>query len=109
MLYTDTRDSSVKVNFRTAVLNGMNASTGGLYIPVEFPKLDKSFTDRNTDPSFRDVAFEMAKPYVKDEIPDNDLESIISDCYPFTSQVVPIDPTTYVLELFHTDLFVSDL
>ena len=101
MLYTDTRDSSVKVNFRTAVLNGMNASTGGLYIPVEFPKLDKSFTDRNTDPSFRDVAFEMAKPYVKDEIPDNDLESIISDCYPFTSQVVPIDPTTYVLELFH--------
>ena len=43
----------------------------------------------------------MAKPYVKDEIPDNDLEAIISDCYPFTSQVVPIDPTTYVLELFH--------
>lgn len=101
MVYTDTRDSSVKVNFRTAVLNGMNASTGGLYIPVEFPKLDKSFTDRNTDPSFRDVAFEMAKPYVKDEIPDNDLEAIISDCYPFTSQVVPIDPVTYVLELFH--------
>lgn len=101
MIYTDTRDSSVKVNFRTAVLNGMNAATGGLYIPVEFPKLDKSFTDRNTDPSFRDVAFEMAKPYVKDEIPDNDLEAIISDCYPFTSQVVPIDPTTYVLELFH--------
>ena len=101
MIYTDTRDSSVKVNFRTAVLNGMNAATGGLYIPVEFPKLDPSFTNRNTDPSFRDVAFEMAKPYVKDEIPDNDLEAIISDCYPFTSQVVPIDPTTYVLELFH--------
>ena len=90
MIYTDTRDSSVKVNFRTAVLNGMNAATGGLYIPVEFPKLDPSFTNRNTDPSFRDVAFEMAKPYVKDEIPDNDLEAIISDCYPFTSQVVPI-------------------
>ena len=35
MIYTDTRDSSVKVNFRTAVLNGMNAATGGLYIPVE--------------------------------------------------------------------------
>ena len=101
MIYTDTRDSSVKVDFRTAVLNGMNAKTGGLYIPVEFPKLDKAFTDRTTDPSFREVAFEMAKPYVKDEIPDGDLESIIEDCYPFTSQVCPIDPVTYVLELFH--------
>ncbi len=101
MIYTDTRDSSVKVDFRTAVLNGMNAKTGGLYIPVEFPRLDKAFTERTTDPSFREVAFEMAKPYVKGEIPDGDLESIIEDCYPFTSQVCPIDPVTYVLELFH--------
>lgn len=101
MIYTDTRDSSVKVNFRTAVLNGMNSATGGLYIPVEFPKLDRSWLTKTPEPSFREVAFEMAKPYVKDEIPDNDLEAIIQDCYPFTSQVVPIDPQTYILELFH--------
>ncbi len=101
MIYTDTRDNKVKVNFRTAVLNGMNAETGGLYIPIEFPKLADSFLERNPEPSFREVAYEMAKPYVQDEIPDSDLESIIQDCYPFTSKIVPIDPTTYVLELFH--------
>ena len=101
MIYTDTRDPSVKVNFKTAVLNGMNAQTGGLYIPVEFPKLPDSLLTRTPEPSFREVAFEMAKPYVKDEIPDNDLEAIIQDCYPFSSQVVPIDQVTYVLELFH--------
>ena len=42
MIYTDTRDSSIKADFKTAVMGGMNQKTGGLYIPVEFPKLDKS-------------------------------------------------------------------
>ena len=38
MIYTDTRDKNVKADFRTAVMSGMNAATGGLYIPVEFPE-----------------------------------------------------------------------
>ena len=101
MKYTDTRDKKVSVDFRTAVLNGMNAETGGLYMPTEFPRLENSFLERNPEPSFREIAYEMAKPYVENEIPDTDLESIIQDCYPFSSKVVPIDPVTYVLELFH--------
>ena len=35
------------------------------------------------------------------EIPDEELMAIIADAYPFTAPVTPIDPTTYVLELFH--------
>ncbi|MDD7014829.1 MAG: threonine synthase [Spirochaetales bacterium] len=101
MIYTDTRDKNVKVDFKTAVMNGMNVATGGLYIPVEFPKLSSSFLNKKPEPSFRDVAFNMAKPYVEGEIPDADLEALIVDAYPFTSQVVPIDAITYVLELFH--------
>ena len=62
MIYTDTRDNSVKTNFRTAVMSGMNSATGGLYIPVEFPKLDSSFINKNPEPSFRDISFNMAKP-----------------------------------------------
>ena len=101
MVYTDTRDKSVKADFRTAVLSGMNAQTGGLYIPTSFPKIDKSYLEKTPEPSFREVAFEMAKPYVESEIPDADLDSIIQDAYPFMPQVVPIDKVTYVLELFH--------
>lgn len=101
MIYTDTRDRSVKTDFRTAVMNGMNVKTGGLYIPVEFPKLDPSFTTKVPEPPFREVAFEMAKPYVAGEIPDADLDEIIQDAYPFAAKVVPIDLTSYVLELFH--------
>ncbi|MCR5612305.1 threonine synthase [Treponema sp.] len=101
MIYTDTRDSSVKVDFKTAVLNGMNSKTGGLYIPVEFPRLDESVLSTSREPSFRSVALEMAKPYCKGEIPDEDLDAIIQDAYPFISKLNQIDTTTYVLELFH--------
>ncbi len=101
MIYTDTRDKTVQIDFKTAVMNGMNASTGGLYVPTSIPKLDSSFINRNPEPSFREIAFEMAKPFVEGEIPDSDLEAIIQDAYPFTAQIVPIDPITYILELFH--------
>lgn len=101
MVYTDTRDSSVKVDFKTAVMNGMNKESGGLYIPVEFPKLDKSFLNKSSSPSFRDVAFTMAKPYVDGEIPDEDLAAIIQDAYPFSPKLAPLDNISYALELFH--------
>ena len=101
MIYTDTRDKSVKTDFRTAVMNGMNSATGGLYIPVSFPKLDKSITESSSEPSFRSIAFEMAKPYVEGEIPDDDLQQIIGDAYPFPAKLVQIDSASYVLELSH--------
>ncbi len=101
MIYTDTRDKSVKTTFKTAVMSGMNEKTGGLYIPVNFPKLDRAFIEKVPEPSFRDIAFEMAKPYVEGEIPDADLQAIIADAYPFTAPVVPVDKVSYVLELFH--------
>ena len=101
MIYTDTRDKSVKTDLKTAVMSGMNEKTGGLYIPVEFPKLSSSFINKTPEPSFRDIAFEMAKPYVAGEIPDKDLQAIIQDAYPFTAPVVPVDKVSYVLELFH--------
>ena len=101
MIYTDTRDGNVKVDFKTAVMNGMNQATGGLYIPTSFPKLDKALINKDPEPSFRVIAFEMAKPYVEGEIPDADLSEIIADAYPFSPKVVPLDPISYSLELFH--------
>lgn len=101
MIYTDTRDSSVKVDFRTAVMSGMNQASGGLYIPVSYPKLDDDFINKNPAPSFRDIAMQMAKPYVEGEIPEQDLISIIQDAYPFSPKVTPLDSVSYVLELFH--------
>ena len=101
MIYTDTRDASVKVDFKTAVMNGMNQETGGLYIPTSYPKLDPSFINKDPTPSFRDIALQMAKPFLEGEIPDDDLVAIIQDAYPFSPKVTPLDSVSYVLELFH--------
>lgn len=101
MVYTDTRDKSVQVDFKTAVLNGMNSETGGLYIPVDFPRLKNDVLMKSSSPSFCDIAFQMALPYVEREIPDDDLMQIIQDAYPFTPKVAPLDNYSYILELFH--------
>ena len=102
MIYTDTRDSSVKVDFKTAVINGMNSKTGGLYIPVEFPRMPESILQSKIEPSFRTVALEMAKPYCAGEIPDEDLDAIIQDAYPFISKSTLPIPNTLTLFLFKT-------
>ena len=101
MLYTDTRDNSVKIDFKQAVMEGMSPTTGGLYIPVEIPRLPESFLNRTTAPTFRETALEAAKPFVEDCIPDVALQEIISDSYPFDVPAKPVDQVTYVLELFH--------
>ena len=101
MIYTDTRDSSAKVDFKTAVMSGMSSVTGGLYVPVEFPKIDLSKICVGSKPDFLKAAFEMAKPYVEGEIPDADLEALVKDAYPFEPKLVKIEDGTYVLELFH--------
>lgn len=100
MFYTDTRDKSIKIDFKSAVMGGMNAATGGLYVPENFPKIDiDTISGENSD--FRKIAFEMILPYVKGEIPESDLRALISDAYPFDPRLVKIDGSSYVLELFH--------
>ena len=38
-----------------------------LYVLLSFPKLETSFVFKDPAPSFRDIAFNMAKPYVEGE------------------------------------------
>lgn len=101
MRYRDTRNNGTSVSFQTAVMQGMDPESGGLYIPESIPKLPSSFLNKNPVPSFRDIAFEVSKNFIEDEIPEDDLMAIIADCFPFTAPVTPVDPTTYVLELYH--------
>jgi threonine synthase len=99
MKYTDTRDKTIAVDFRTAVIEGMSAKTGGLYVPVSYPALDAAFL--KSKPAFTDIAYEGAKLFTGNEIPDSGLRFIIEDAYPFSAPVVPLRERAYVLELFH--------
>ncbi|WP_059369252.1 threonine synthase [Treponema endosymbiont of Eucomonympha sp.] len=101
MTYTDTRNPSVKTDFASAVTLGMNAATGGLYIPCSYPRLPDSLLSGASVPPFFDVALETAKLYAGDEIPPRNLKAIIADAYPFDAPLVRLADETSVLELFH--------
>ena len=99
MMYTDTRDSSVRVDFKTAALEGMNAKTGGLFVPAVYPALNADFL--RASPAFTEIAFEGAKLFTGDEIADDALRAIVQDAYPFCAPLVMLDERSAVLELFH--------
>ncbi len=101
MKYTDTRDTTVQTDLKTAVIEGMSSKTGGLYVPCSYPRLSNSILEKTVSPSFRDVAYEVAKLFCSDDISDSKLQEIIIDCYPFNVPVTQVDPVTYVLELYH--------
>lgn len=101
MLYTDTRDKNVRVNFETAVMSGMPSGTGGLYVPVEYPTLSTSLINKAPESSFREFAFNMARIYTDGEIDEDSLMELVCDAYPFSPKVIPLDNNSYILELFH--------
>ena len=101
MVYVDTRDKSIQVSFRDATLWGMNPQTGGLFIPGEIPPLNRNFFLKECTPSFRNVALEISRLFMGDEIPEEGIQQIVAEAFPFKIVVAPLSEHTYTLELFH--------
>lgn len=101
MVYVDTRDKSIQVSFRDATLWGMNPQTGGLFIPGEIPPLNRNFFLKDCTPSFRNVALEISRIFMGDEIPEEGIQQIVAEAFPFKIVVAPLSEFTYTLELFH--------
>lgn len=100
MNYFSTNDRSNIVDFRTAVMKGL-ASDGGLFMPVELPKLTKTFFNKLPQYSLAELSFEIAKYFAGNEIPENSLRKIINDTCSFSFPLIQLDRNKYVLELFH--------
>ncbi len=99
MRYYSTRDPSTPVPFSVAALRGM-APDGGLYVPEEIRRLKPSVLDSLGTMDFRDLAYETARPFVSDDVPDSVLADLVADAYPFGAPLVPVGGRL-VLELFH--------
>jgi len=97
--FYSTRDRSVSVGFGVAALAGI-APDGGLYVPESIPELPAAVRSSLASMDFRDIAFEVAKPFVTPDIPASALQDMIQDAYPFGAPLVPAGDRL-VLELFH--------
>jgi len=100
MQFYSLNHSSPKVSFKEAVIKGI-APDKGLYFPERIPKIDKKVFDRIDAYSNQELAYEMIKEFVGDDIPENDLKSIIADTLSFDFPLVQIEKEVFSLELFH--------
>eukprot|EP00922_Rhytidocystis_sp_ex-Travisia-forbesii_P072425 GHVS01107972.1.p1 GENE.GHVS01107972.1~~GHVS01107972.1.p1 ORF type:complete len:533 (+),score=45.98 GHVS01107972.1:91-1689(+) len=97
------------VGFSDAVLTGL-ADDGGLLIPVAIPRVGESEVNRWKRMSYMDLCFEVMRLYIDtDEVPSEDLRSIISEGYASFrhEEIAPVRAVgdLYFLELFHGPTF----
>lgn len=100
MRYYSINDPSHFSNFQNAVLRGI-APDRGLYFPERIPRLSSDFLQNLSNLGKVEIAFEVIKPYVGDEIDDLALKKIIDDTLDFDFPVVEIEEGIGSLELYH--------
>jgi len=100
MNYFSTNRQSAKASFREAVVNGQPPDRG-LYFPEEIPVLSSDFWLDFKNKSKEQVAFEVIKPYVGDEISEASLLQICAETVNFDFPLVKITENISTLELFH--------
>ena len=89
-----------EVNLKEAVFKGL-PDDNGLYMPDHIPTLPQSFFDTIETLSFQDIAFEVCKALIGDEVPEKEIRSIVDDVLTFEAPVIKVEDNVYVLELFH--------
>jgi threonine synthase len=100
MKYCSTNNSNVEVGLKEAVLKGL-ADDNGLYMPVTMPKLPAKVTDNLPKHSFQELAFEIARPFVNEDMSDADLSRIVNEAFNFDVPLVKVEDNISSLELFH--------
>ena len=98
MKYYSTRKKSEEVSFKDAVIRGL-APDGGLYFPERIDKLPEGLIGSGA--SIEELGYEVAKRFVDGEIPDSDLQRIVSETVNFPLPIVEVEQNVYSLELWH--------
>ena len=100
MNYYSLNNTSPKVSFRNAVVNGI-APDRGLYFPETITSLSDDFIKNISEYSNQEIAFEVIQQFVGNEIPASTLKEIIAETVSFDFPMVPINDSIASLELFH--------
>ena len=104
MKFISTRGHSSADSFEEVLLTGL-APDGGLYIPQSLPAVDADTLAEWKKLSYSELAFEIIRLFVDQEIPDAELKTIVDDTYarfsdPNVAPLKRLDKNEYVLELY---------
>lgn len=100
MKYYSTNKNSELASFKEATIKGQ-APDKGLYFPERIPQVEKDMIDNIENISNEEIAFRVIKPYVADEINDNELLKIVTETINFPVPLVKVSDNIFSLELFH--------
>ena len=75
MHYLSTRNSSLKESFLNILFQGLSKE-GGLFLPSEWPSISIENLKGN---NYQEVAHAVISPFVKDNISDDELISILTN------------------------------
>ncbi len=94
-----TKDNSIRHRWSDAVLRGL-APDGGLYLPLEIPHLSGATLARLAELPFPHLAYELAKRFLSEEVPDSELKEICDSAFTFDVPLRQISEHSHILELF---------
>ena len=77
MEYYSTRDNQLRKSFKDVLFQGLSKD-GGLFLPCKFPNIN---IGEIRNQSYEEVAFNIIKPFIGDEIKNKDLHEIINLTY----------------------------
>ena len=100
MNYYSLHHKSPKSTFKNAVVQGL-AKDRGIYFPDNIQQLSKDFIENISDYSNHEIAYEVIKQFVGDEIPTKKLKEIVANTVSFDFPLVKVDDNIASLELFH--------
>jgi threonine synthase len=98
--YYSTNKNSDQVSFKEATIRGQ-APDKGLYFPETIPQVDKGLIDDIEKVSNEEIAFRVIKPYVANEIKEDELFRIVCETVNFPIPLVKVNDNIFSLELFH--------
>lgn len=104
MQFFSTKNNTTKISLKEAIFKGL-PEDNGLFVPEEIPTLPSDFFDNLANLSDSSIAFAIAKKFVGDEIPDEDLQAIVADAINFNAPLVQLNEHEFILELFHGQTF----
>jgi threonine synthase len=86
------------VNFEQALLKGI-APDGGLYMPEKIPEFLPDEISEFSSMQYHEIAFEVGKKFLGEEIPEDELRRIVVDAYDFEVPLEHVYDRKYVMRL----------
>jgi threonine synthase len=103
--YLSTRGEAPVLGFEDVLLTGL-ARDGGLYVPVEWPRLTPEDLDPMAGLAYAEAAGRIMLPFVNGEVPEPEFLALVRAAYATFAHdavcpLVQIGPNDWVLELFY--------